>query len=460
MKRFLGAALTAAAIAATGPAPLDAQDSTAKTSITYAEVLPVLEAIREELVPADLKTKTEPELEIVWPRWLSARDGAIRDRVAEGDEDSIVNFLFFGTTFTTRPRPTAQDLTGLVASPAAALEALRPRVDDFLAGVASPGGNERLQFARQRLAQKGMDVGTPAGREQARQYLEKRMQAVGAGAAARSSLTDAAPVTASTLYRDRGLSSDTSVAIDFGIDRALEALKTKGVIRPAAVRRVAIVGPGLDFTDKLEGYDFYPQQTIQPFAVIDSLVRHGLSAADLQVVALDLSPRVVQHIAAARGRAAAGAAYGLVLPRNSERAWTPDLVAYWQRLGDRIGEPGTPPAAPASAGPVAVRSVTVRPAIVSAVSSQDVNIVLERLAPDSFDLIVATNILVYYDVFEQSLAAINVAKMLRPGGVFLTNTRITEVPGVPLRAVGYTDAVYTSAPGAGDTGDRILWYQR
>jgi hypothetical protein len=31
------------------------------------------------------------------------------------------------------------------------------------------------------------------------------------------------------------------------------------------------VGPGLDFADKQEGYDFYPLQTIQPFAVIDSL---------------------------------------------------------------------------------------------------------------------------------------------------------------------------------------------
>src|SRR5262245_21084778 len=101
MKRFAPAALTVVAIAATGLTPLDAQDSTAKTNISYGEVIPILEAIREELVPADLKTKTEPELEIVWPRWLSARDRAIRERVAEGDEDSIVNFLFFGTTFTT-----------------------------------------------------------------------------------------------------------------------------------------------------------------------------------------------------------------------------------------------------------------------------------------------------------------------------------------------------------------------
>ena len=43
--------------------------------------------------------------------------------------------------------------------------------------------------------------------------------------------------------------------------------------------------------------------------------------------------------------------------------------------------------------------------------------VLQRLdghAPDAlFDVIIATNVLVYYDVFEQSLAVTNIAKMLR-----------------------------------------------
>ena len=63
------------------------------------------------------------------------------------------------------------------------------------------------------------------------------------------------------------------------------------------VRRVAIIGPGLDFTDKQEGYDFYPQQTIQPFAIMDSLVRLGLARAnELSVTTLDLSARVNDHV--------------------------------------------------------------------------------------------------------------------------------------------------------------------
>jgi hypothetical protein len=50
--------------------------------------------------------------------------------------------------------------------------------------------------------------------------------------------------------------------------------------------------------------------------------------------------------------------------------------------------------------------------------------------------------------------------MLRPGGLLLTNTRIVELPGIPLEAAGYTDVTYTSQPGVGDTGDRIMWYRK
>src|SRR3954468_13089270 len=56
----------------------------ATTEIPYLDVLPVLDALPEETVPADLKTKSEPELEIVWPRWLSSRDASIRARAARG----------------------------------------------------------------------------------------------------------------------------------------------------------------------------------------------------------------------------------------------------------------------------------------------------------------------------------------------------------------------------------------
>ena len=105
----------------------------------------------------------------------------------------------------------------------------------------------------------------------------------------------------------------------------------------------------------------------------------------------------------------------------------------------------------------------MRPSVVLSVTSRDLNFVVQRAdlaAADRFDLMLATNILLYYDVFEQSLAMANIAKMLRPGGLFLTNDRVFELPSSPLRSAGMTDVVYLEQPGASAKGDRITWYRR
>jgi hypothetical protein len=64
--------------------------------------------------------------------------------------------------------------------------------------------------------------------------------------------------------------------------------------------------------------------------------------------------------------------------------------------------------------------------------------VTERLDAPAFDLIVATNILPYFDDVELMLAMSNIAGMLGPGGVFLHNEarpvlgEITDALGLPF----------------------------
>ena len=222
-----------------------------------------------------------------------------------------------------------------------------------------------------------------------------------------------------------------------------------------------MVGPGLDFTDKAEGYDFYPPQTIQPFSVIDSLLRLGLATLpQLSLTTFDLSPRVNQHVEGARRRARAGGAYVLELPRDADAGWRPDLVTYWQQFGDRIGAQTKPLPAPAGADNVQVRAVRVRPSIVLAIASEDLNIVLQRERlpePQRFDLVVATNVFVYYDAFEQSLALANVAAMLRPGGILLSNNVLAEAPATGMKPAGAATVVYSDRL---DDSDHIVWYVR
>ena len=89
----------------------------------------------------------------------------------------------------------------------------------------------------------GLDPSNEGGRTQVRRYLEERTLAIGtAGAGQLAAMLDM-PGQTGTIFRERGLSSDTTLTIDFGIERALQALASDGVMRSGAIRRVAIVGP-------------------------------------------------------------------------------------------------------------------------------------------------------------------------------------------------------------------------
>jgi hypothetical protein len=397
---------------------------------------------------------------------VTGRDRAIRARLAEGEEQSVINLLLYGTTFTSRPRATERELARLQGK-ATRTEIVQGRIDDLAAALAAPAANERLQFARSWLGRKGINPSSPGGYQEIKRFLDEGLARMDAEIRAletrRASLAlkpGDQQIEKATRFRNRGLAPDTTFKPNFGLERTLSAIKAEGLLPVGSVQRVAVVGPGLDFTDKQDGFDFYLLQSIQPFALIDSLERLGLAVpSGVQLTALDLSPMINQHLAAARGRAAVGQAYGLHLPLDLDLRWTDDIVTYWKQFGDQIGRVTTAEG-PQAAGPVAVRRVSVRPDVVASVSADDVNIVLQRLEPmppdARFDLIVATDILIYYDVFEQSLALTNIARMLRPGGLFLTNTQVLEVPGLPLATVGVTDVVYLNFEQQ-PVGDRFRW---
>src|SRR5437870_7981247 len=280
--------------------------------LSYDEAQPVLSAL-DAILPAELKDKNSNELARVWPNWITHRDAEIRARLALGDEDSLVNLLLFGTSYTKQPRVTIDEIVAIAqtanssnesqAASSKALTILKARVDDLIEGLIAPGANERLLFGRQVMIQRtGYQPGTAAGHQRLRDYLLtsvsrvlKEQGSYAKALAAARSMGDPSEEFAerSRMYRNRGLSSDTSLLPNYGLEESLKALLSRGLIQPGSVKRIAVVGPGLDFTDKQEGFDFYPQQTIQPFAIIDSVLRLKLARSDaLEVVTFDLSLRV------------------------------------------------------------------------------------------------------------------------------------------------------------------------
>jgi hypothetical protein len=260
------------------------------------------------------------------------------------------------------------------------------------------------------------------------------------------------------LFRDRGVSLDTGIFPNFSIEQALRDLKNRGVLREGQVARVAVIGPGLDVIDKNEesSYDYYPQQTLQPFALYDSLVRLGLARRNAVSMSIfDISSKVIDHVQRARERARANTGYVIQLPREITRPWPPDLIAYWRSLGDRVGTEVAPIRPPEQFQGLETRAVRIRPDVVLNCQPVDLNIVLERLnlpEADRFDLMVGTNIFIYYDAFERSLALENAGAMLKSGGLLLTNDRLPEVPGGSMRQAGLTDVSYNR--------DAVGWYRK
>src|SRR5258708_30280483 len=105
-------------------------------------------------------------------------------------------------------------------------------------------------------------------------------------------------LTRGTLYASRGLSVDTSLLPNYALEDTLRVMAGKGALGPGKIKRIAVIGPGLDFADKRDGYDFYPLQTIQPFPVIEAVLRLQLGQlGDLHLINFDLNPMVNPHIA-------------------------------------------------------------------------------------------------------------------------------------------------------------------
>jgi hypothetical protein len=235
---------------------------------SFATVKPVFDGLRDRL-PSGLENTDEAK----WSAWSRQEDQAIRARLQQGDLDSMVNFLLLGTSFTKQPRVRVDGI-----SEASKAGIVRARVDDLVAGLRSPGDNERLVFLRGLLRSKGFDPGTADGATKTGVYiydnllrvLEERRTLAERAAEAQRVATPADPASLLdrlSLFSDRGVSLDTSILPNFSIDQALGDLKKQGVLREGQVVRVAVIGPGLDFIDKNEesGYDYYPRRGPIPY---------------------------------------------------------------------------------------------------------------------------------------------------------------------------------------------------
>jgi hypothetical protein len=444
--------------------------------VRYAEAQPILDELGATgQLPPELTTISGAQRDAAWTAWIERHDKEVRARLDQGDEDTIVNWLLFGTSFTSKPRAILGAVEG--DNPAdrelvlrRTVELITARLNDLLKALENPGIDERRLFARRLLERKGQRFGTAAAVDGARQYLlgavmrvaqeqEQLDQELGATTAGDSI---AEFVQRSRLFRTRGLSLDTSLLPNYALEQSMAAMKARGLLKAGDLKHVAIVGPGLDFADKDVGFDFYPQQTLQPFAVLDAVKRLGLgpSAGSPDIVLLDISPRVIDHVTQARARAAKNVGYTLRLPLTRATPWVPEIRKYWETFGNQIGVAVPASASKAILEQVELRGVRATPAAVQRLSVANLNIVTDRLDGEPFDLVIATNVFIYYDVLEQALAMSNIEAMLKPGAFLLANVAAPQVRALTIRPVDTQTTLYARAQNAGENIlDFIVWYQ-
>jgi SAM-dependent methyltransferase len=357
-----------------------------------------------------------------------------RARVQESDLDAAVYYALQSTAFT-------QDAP---IEPAESARMFVEGLDDgmrqrFLAGSATPATDRVPASARRRLRTFASaiqappagsrlalfhdvldrEAGNPATVEAAlvAQYI-RAMRFLYEKEFVAGTLPDSTAGVAA-LYRNRPLSTDTSVEAGYLVHLGLAMVQTLEPDR--RIRRVLLVGPGLDLAPRTGLLELGPPQSYQPFAVIDALVALGLAQLDaLEVIGADVNDRVVTHLHDARTRNDV-VSFATGIGDGGAVTLTDEYRRYITMLGRASAEALAAPTLPAGYAGHLAKTLRFRPTVQAAIDGLRLDIVSDRLSGDRVDLVVATNIFPYLDDVELTLALANIAAILAPGGLLLHN---------------------------------------
>ena len=303
----------------------------------------------------------EPDFE----RYIAEVEGETKARVDDGEFEHLIYFALQSRAFTAdaaiEPALNAREYftSNSVSEP------VIRRFRGFLAALERPSTNERMLYFQKLLPRTGRTVARlTAAYAKAMRFLN-----------AKEILEQ------NDAYESRGLSSDTSLASSFTVWQALGVLKATEP--QLLLQRVLIIGPGSDFAPRTGLDDSAPPRSYQPYAIADALLSHGLAREHrLTIDCADVNDRVLDSVAAG-------------WPRFRREPGTEEFVEYQLGLsGPRNG---------------------VR------ISPLKLNIVTQRETRTKYDLIVATNVLLYLPKPHLALALVNIREMLALGGYCIHN---------------------------------------
>ena len=354
-------------------------------------------------------------------QWLAELEQSTAQRLRDGEWDHVVFYALQSRRFTklppVEPAESARQWTKLGHLPPDAAARLR-------AFVAAPAAGTR-HAAMRAMVHDEQQLQLEYARAMRFLYEKEWAARERDGAARREYVAG--------LYQRRGHSTDTDVTAGYAVHTGLGVLAS---LRPGTkIRRVLLVGPGLDWAPRMGLDEDTPPQSLQPYALADSLVRLGLAAAgDLRVDCVDVNPRVVSHL----NDFAAGPRRLWLRETPGDSEWQSYFLSLGKTVGTRSG-----------------LRIAVSSPVAKSIRAWRMNVLTQRVTDPGYDLAVATNVLLYFNDRELGLALANIAHAIRPGGYLLHNEprpaseawgRELGMPAVQARTVQFaaTGELYDS----------------
>ncbi|MBV9084201.1 MAG: class I SAM-dependent methyltransferase [Acidobacteriaceae bacterium] len=321
------------------------------------------------------------------------RETARRER--DGEFDHLIAYVLQSNQFTgersLEPALSAKSFAQTGEIP----EAVRIRLEQFLRALSNPGRNPRLLYFAQLLPSRDRNLRFLSGEYcRTMRFLYRKEF-----------------LSQDRLYESRGHSTDTQVAGNYAVWNALAVLKATAP--GTRIERVLIIGPGLDFAPRTDLVDAVPPQSFQPYLTADAVLTLGLSGLqDLDLECVDINDRPIRFINSFPS--------GPRLLYLYSEPGTQEYNRYFDAIGAGIGTAATGPNRIHLPARFLTRTISVDGAVARAVHAEAMNVITQRLGR-TYDLVIATNVLLYFSSLELPLALTNIAAMLRPGGYFIHN---------------------------------------
>jgi hypothetical protein len=392
---------------------------------------------------------------------FSARIGSINEdterREVRGEYDHLIYFLLQSRTFTQQPgiepalssqefvnglndaerRKYLADGSDYLPSNEMMPKPARARMMEFIKAIGWQSADEKLSYFKRLLSQR-TDSPTPVDQHLYAEYARSMKFLYLKEFASRAIKKEQHAAYIGSLYQDRGHSTDTQIEANYAVYVALASLKVQSP--STRIRRVLIVGPGLDFAPRTDLIDLFGPQSYQPFAVADALIGLKLAdAAQLHIHCVDINQRVVDYLRGLKGDKPINLSILSGIKETASRPLAGEFKEYFRELGKSIGIEAELKV-PATYDSHLKKSLRISPEIGEMISVDRLNIITERYKPaPNYDLVVVTNVFPYFKPAELIFALANIAAMMADGG-YLIHNELQTVPssfvtplGLPLQ---------------------------